>query len=147
MNVELWFLIPLQAFNFHWPKLVNATKQPIQALSSVYLSLGCSFIWILFSSTGRRHSWTTQGLLRTRMFWCSNYGPAQVSLQYWDPWVEVRMTTITHAWYYKLVIPVLFPFEDFGRNGISCRLVNKSTLRNQSMIKSPKSVNDSRHVV
>ena len=75
---------------------MNATKQPIQALSSVYLSLSCSFIWILFSSTGWRHSQTTQGLLQTRMFWYSNYRPAQVSLQYWDPWVKVRISNITH---------------------------------------------------
>jgi hypothetical protein len=45
------------------------------------------------------------------------------------------------------MIPVSSPFEDYGRNGISCRLVNKSTAWKRSMTKSVKSVNVSHYVV
>jgi len=48
---------------------------------------------------------------------------------------------------HQSVIPVLSPFADYGRNGISCQLVNKSILWNQSTIKSVKFANVSHCVV
>jgi hypothetical protein len=45
------------------------------------------------------------------------------------------------------IIPVSSLFEDYGRNGISCQLINKSTLWIQSMIKSVKSANVSHYMV
>ena len=44
-------------------------------------------------------------------------------------------------------IPVLLLFKDYGRNGICCQLVNKSTPWNQSMTKSVKFAKNFPYVV